>query len=187
MNFNDLRSLPNAVLRGDHPDGKYGQYLKYCGIHRVRGWKFDYFRVDGAWNSEGLPDIVKDPNESIYVLAAEVPPRVVHSICEMNGIYTGHYQFDHLEIDSQGSEAVVIRLAHQAEKANPRPETVIRLVENAVACGLNRSYIDNVIIGRSNLGPENQELFFSEELYSEKAGKAFGIIRSWFMNNLNRP
>ena len=175
MNFSEIEQIPNA--KGF---GKYGQELEDCGIQRIRGWRFDYFKIDGAWNSESYPDIVEDPHDSIYALLVDIPPRVFNSICEQNNIYSGHYKFDYLNVDSLGREAVVIRLAHPSDSGKPDALTVVKLVENALLSNVDKKYIEDVIIGRANFNKRDSEFFYKEENYSTTAGIAFQFIRDWY-------
>jgi len=178
MNFEDLQNFSSA--KGF---GKYGLELENCGVHRVRGWKFDYFRIDGAWNSESYPDITEDADDSIFALIIDFPPRIFNSICEHNGIYSGHYRFDYLNVDSLGREALVIRLSRPSEVGKPHFQTVMKVVDNALSSGINITYINDVIISRANLDKKDATFFFDEEMYSPQASKSCEVIREWLIKN----
>lgn len=178
MNFEDLEHFPNAKGLG-----KYGLELENCGVHRIRGWKFDYFRIDGAWNSESYPDITKDADDSIFALIIDFPPRIFNSICEHNGIYSGHYKFDYINVDSLGREALTIRLSRPSETGKPHFQTVMKIVDNALSCGVDIRYINEVIISKAKLDNKDATFFFNEDNYSPQADKSCEVIREWFLNN----
>ena len=178
MNYSFLEKFPNS-----QGYGKYGLELEDCGVHKIRGWKYDYYRIDGSWNSESFPDITEDSSESIYALVIDFPPRIFNSICEHNGIYSGHYRFDYLNVDSLGREALTIRLSRPAEVGKPHFQTVMKVVDNAICSGVNMNYINDVIISRANLSQKDSAFFFNEENYSPQASKSCEVIREWFLNN----
>jgi hypothetical protein len=175
MNFSEIEQIPNAS-----GFGRYGQEIEDCGIQRVRGWRFDYFKIDGAWNSESYPDIVEDPHDSVFALLVDIPPRVFNSICEQNNIYSGHYKFDYLNVDSLGREAVVIRLSHPSEAGKPDVRTVAKLVENALSSKIDKRYIEDVIIARAGFSRRDIEFFYKEENYSPLSGPAYPFIREYY-------
>lgn len=165
------------------------------GAFRVPGWGLGYYGRSKTWGGRATADIQPSHSDYIYVVVVELPDSAIDRLCVVEGVYTGRYRFDTIEIDGalnakpiQGAQ--VTRLRRKESEEEPGKSSVkyvSRMVKGALANRIPRDYIDDAIIGRAGFDHTDLEKIFHEEMYSEEIGDAGELMREWASAHLHVP
>ena len=164
--------------------GKFDTKLSFAGSYKVEGWRFDYVANKESWNMKSVPDISPDPNSFIWVVAYDFPTRALNTLCEANGVYSGQYKFDSVNIHRLNREAITIRLYESQSYSKPIVGQVLAIARAALEAGVDESYVYDVLIGKARFDHDDAELIYDEEMYSNRVGRAGEMMRDWYSQNV---
>lgn len=155
----------------------------------VLGWSLGYYGKSSTWGKRATADILPSDDESIYVVCVELPIRALDRLSVVEGVYTGRYRFDTIQIPELG-EVLVTRLARKDREENPGKSSVkyvARMVKGAWTNNIPLNYIHDAILGRAGFDHTDLERIFHEDLYSDEFGDAGMVMREWASAHLHVP
>jgi len=188
--FGAMMSTPDLIRRlSTEEQPLTDEMVRRIGALQVPGWSLGYYGSSSTWKGRATADIQPSGTESVWVVVVDLPDTALDRLCVVEGVYTGRYRFDTIDLPG-GGRAQVTRLRRKDREEEPGKSSVkyvARMIKGALANNIPLDYINDVILGRAGFDHSDMENIFHEEMYSEEIGDAGEIIREWANAHLRVP
>jgi hypothetical protein len=183
--FGAMMSTPDLIHRLNAEEQPLtAEMVQHLGAFKIPGWSLGYYGKSKTWGGRATADIQPSEIDSIWVVVVELPDTALDRLCIVEGVYTGRYRFDTIDLPD-GGRAQVTRLRRKDREEEPGKSSVkyvARMIKGALANNIPLDYIHDVILGRA--GFDHTDL---EKLHDEELGDAGKIMREWASTHLHVP
>lgn len=188
--FGAMMSTPDLIRRLNTEEQPLTEEMvRRIGALQAPGWSLGFYGKSKTWGNRSTADIQPSETDSVWVVVVELPDTALDRLCIVEGVYTGRYRFDTIDLPG-GGRAQVTRLRRKDREEEPGKSSVkyvARMIKGALANNIPLNYITDVVLARAGFDHSDMEKIFHEEMYSEEIGDAGEIIREWANAHLRVP